>query len=95
MVPVIIEGTKQKPKCWGVFGRDVDDADGALFLSKYNRELEEYCLDVDGVDYYAAGGKHNRGSASIHLSCEKYEYQEMFIDLDAASAGDELNKGFA
>lgn len=47
---IIIEGPKDKLRCWGVFGwvGGTDDVEGAAHIKKYNRELLEWELDVEG-----------------------------------------------
>ena len=48
-LPVIDPKVLEKPQVWGVFGdwKDLLDEEGLLLVKKYERELWEWCHDVD------------------------------------------------
>lgn len=74
-----------------------DDEVGAAFLKKYDREVLEYCHDVDNSDFNLAGGDRNRGDAPIEVgySVDNKEIMEYCFDVDGNGGvfggPDELN----
>ena len=52
MSPIINPKILEKPQVWGIYGdwRDLNDKEGKDLLAKYNKQMIEYCNDVDEAE---------------------------------------------